>query len=358
MATVMPLFALMFSGLLAGAVAGPRATESRMSGPGAAEAPGTAAGDAAHRYWVDVVNGLRSSSEPRDWVLASWVIYFHDNSASDRLPLEFGRQAAGALLEKAGAAAPGDALVQAALASTPVYEYNDCDKRRCAIHFDALARLEPDNAAAWIPVVSSAVSRHDTAAADAALEHMAMATRFDDHEVEMALAFRKSLRRYPVPAEATRDFQGAVGSEAKQEHLAFEASESLSQFQALLSFGLPNLCDPAIVSGATNLRKAECAHVGRMLLGSGESEGWNYLCGTGLATSHDREIARLVEWQTRGVDDFARNSRPDSTIWLRDWFADLEVTHDRREAHLRSLVRQGIPVTPPRNWHPDPLSCQ
>jgi len=322
--------------------------------------------DSIHQYWHDMDRSLAASEDPRDWVLESSEMLEHDDRPDDSNPPAAELRVSGALLRKAAEAAPDDRLVQWIWARAQPWASGCSKESPCPGRTSALARLEPENAAAWEPVIKSALRASDMPAAEAGLAKMAAASRYDDRFVEAALAFRDIVRRYRMPPPAVSsagDPEGEADEPTTAEALQDQDAESTA---SELTRGDPNgeiispanLCRRRNNPHAPETRFRDCAQIGHLILGNATTvmsrlEGRWYLSASGMGTAIDRDNARTLAWQYWDAGDFPGAAKaPDFNTRIAQWFADVAETNDDVEALRRSLSRRGIPLTPPANWQP------
>ena len=317
-------------------------------------------GDAIRQYRKEVNQALRESGNPRDWLLESYAMLDHHGPGETTTASPSDYRASGALLRKAAEAAPNDPLVQWAWARARPERSGCDDQRPCPDRSMALARLEPNNAAAWEPIVGAALRTSDIQKADRALANMATSMGYNDRIEGAALAFRDIYRRFPAPDApllAQREhpvLPFPTSAESLQDSFARSAAEEITQGISDESFFPPrDICSRVRHPSAPATRFRDCARIGRLMIDHGNLNGRLYLRESGRDTDADRRAARVLDWQYWEDDDFSGAHEPlPFARRIHDWFADLEETHDAAEAFRRSLSRRGIPLTPPVNWQP------
>jgi hypothetical protein len=138
-------------------------------------------------YQARLIESLNASANPRDWALAAIMA---PSTPGPAHPTE--RKA---LLARAAAAAPDDALVQwiAVLQSAA-----GDDASAQSAYLTNLKRIEPDNAAVWAQELARAMQRQDRVATDAALKQMATSKRADEHLFELLAALVRTYKHYPM----------------------------------------------------------------------------------------------------------------------------------------------------------------
>ena len=366
------MFAFLFVSALflpAGSVANPQTAQPPLAAINSLDLPpGMTWGEFVHAYRMQVLKSLQASHDARELLLASIAMTdtHHESSSYDPPPTAAERKMAAALLRRAAQMAPRDPLVQRiwARASTAASGCQSDDS--CVGRAEAEARLEPDNAAAWEPVVAAAMRNHDLPNAERALARMAIATRYDDHFGEAALAFRAIYRQFPAPeappglrasAETNPWMEFPTTAESHQERYAKDAAEFF--LAGMVEDEEANdqplgLCTKEALRTASRQRAMDCAGIGRLLMRNGDSVGLFYIADTGFDTEEDRERARMLDWQIWMEDE--AGSRPGNSFALRlgHWFSDLEETGNAHEADRRALTRRGIPLKPTAGWTPDP----
>jgi hypothetical protein len=338
--------------------------DSRSSGPCSPAAPGdskaSGCGDedsettqSANRApWLDyqrsVAETLGRSSLPRDQALVALtgVIKFNvDNYANGQ------RESSRALL-RAARAAPDDALVQwIALVQSNGVEKADSDDAPLR----NLRRLEPDNAAVLIFVVTDAVKRNDSAAIDSALSKMAAGTKFDGHFAQLESALVEAYRSVPIPQSSLDEVR------EEDRHDAADVVATTSAFAVAAAVGLPpfqplvNAC--RVNSSAQGIgRSGDCAAIGRLLMALGDSVLANMIGPALLRVSHtitddDTRVARENDWVYERYGQLVSRSEDHDSIarahtFLQDW----SESGREMEAMRRAIARMGDAPTPPDDW--------
>ncbi|MBS0462888.1 MAG: hypothetical protein JSS41_10520 [Proteobacteria bacterium] len=310
-----------------------------------AQAADQAAYQAAMR---ELVRTLRDSASPRDRALASQLLPVIP-AADGSEPAASEQSTSGKLLRAAAQAAPNDALVQA-LWVKAMPQLSGCDaKDPCPQRADALARLQPDNAVAWIPAVDAAYQRKDAAGVDAALAKMANARGYDDFLGQALKAWMDIYTRYPLPVPTSDPAAAGFSSRAT----ALVAAMGMAAATAIPSFDtVVKSCHRQMNPDATPSRFHSCAQIGRTLLVHGDSLlgrmiGRALLRVSGQATPADIEPARNAQWQQENWMRLGANADPARLdAAAADW-----AKADNEMAVLQiQFQRAGIPLTPPAGW--------
>jgi hypothetical protein len=274
-----------------------------------------------------------------------------DNDAPD--PADAAR---GALLRKAAQAAPDDRLVQWTWAIAPEAVSGCTAASPCHDRGSALAKLDPDNGAAWVPVVADAIRFHIDTRIDDALEHLAASTRYDEGFHDAMGAWLDAFRRYPIPAELLRTPNGGTGDAtlAAGTYALAQAENAAAPYEELIQ-----ACQGNARAGAANTanpRSANCARAGRLMIDRsttivGRLAGESLLRAAGPPSPEDRERMRTVAWQleqhmklvgnANGTDPRARERM------------DLLVSSESEVAAMQEeLRRANVSLTPPAGWQP------
>jgi hypothetical protein len=304
---------------------------------------------AVARYQHGMEESLRASASPRDWALSATVM--HSDEQSDGPSTA--DAARGALLRKAAEAAPTDRLVQWIWAIAPV-ELSGCTAARpCLNRGSALAKLEPDNGATWVPAVADAVRFHDAARTDDALAHMAAATRYDEAFHDAKNAWLDAFRRFPMPPELLRLPDGKTGD-------ATLAAESAAMSQ--LNYAIPPFDE--LVQACRRGRRpqvpaahlANCASAGRLMLDQSTTIPARMVGGTilemsGALTAEDRERVRAAQWQLEQHMRLAPHGEADMAQ-MREQLDRLVASDNEVAAMQEDLRRAHVALTPPAGWQP------
>ena len=334
----MPLLTLALTALLA--------TNAASAAP-AAKNPDVPA-PALARAWVVMGQSLRNSASPRDWALASEIFV----ESGDAATLAAKRRARGALLRKAAEAAPKDAFVQWLWANA-MPDMVGCDAHApCPDRAAVLAKLEPDNGAAWVPVVNAALDANNMGDADAALAHAAAATRYDERWIMSWKTWRDVYRRYSIPTNGDPSDPFASNTELSTD----EAAVMMAAATGAPAYApLVRACTRAKYPQAPAAHFDDCGKLGRLMLKQGmtmlaQSIGAGILRVSGTANADDRVAARSVEWRQH---QYATHALPfDQPAEMHAYLADLERTGNEVEAQQLQLRRADLSLTPPVGWKP------
>jgi hypothetical protein len=288
---------------------------------------------AAQRRWMEaLLDSLASTGTPRQQVLAGEY-----RSKSDVT-----RQSAIAEVIAAARRVPEDRVAQwsaSNLASTAV----PCDAA-CTHAAGGLARIEPDNAAAWLPVLARATRDGDVRRADQAIAAMASATRADDAFVATAEAWANvfELVDVPGPEDYPKETRPMIAG------IAIAAAGGVRGYQDLME-----ACNIDRLPTMPDARREECAGIGRTMLEQGRTAqvrmfGMGVLRRSGTASPADQAMHRREQWQKGAVwRTFGTRIDPaEEGRYLRD----LAATGDEIDARSRQMLRLGIPMEPPAGW--------
>lgn len=319
-----------------------------------------AAEAAGRNHLLQLIAALRASPTPRDQALFSQL---HDiQTISD--PKE--KAWRGAALRRAAEQAPNDRLVQwfwaiadedrsGCSASSP------CPERRMA-----LARLEPENAAAWMPAGADAWQRRDTDEMDRLIGKMAKATFSDEMFVEATMAWNEVYARYPYPAATVAAWRAAakeatgVAPDIDPDIAAMMSSVAMSAAIAQPSVSVHRACDRAKNPEAAAERFQDCARLGRVMVSGGRTMmsslmGFSLLRRSETATQSDFEATRANRWRREQSTNLSVKFETDATAF-RAYFVDLESTGSELRAQELQLQRAGISLLPPEGWMPADLA--
>jgi hypothetical protein len=294
---------------------------------------------------------LASSTTPRDqlirWEFQRWRV--------DTMPgaKHVATKSSGPSLREIAARAPGDRLVQWMWAKSSASDSGCAGPPACPGRDSALARLEPDNGIAWLPVLERAWDEGDEAGVDAALSRMAAGSRFDDRFVEYAAAWAEVEDRFP-------DYVGARDAALSKSEQGYPSDltsivsgVAVSAASAIPSLGtLANVCNRGKHPEASAARFERCAAVGRLMLGKGSSAmsrsvGFMLIGRSTELTAQDLSDYRAFRWTMRQAIGTQMNGKPDE---MRRYFADLFQTGDELLAMQRQVARNGQPARPPAGW--------
>lgn len=306
----------------------------------AADQADSALQQAYARQFPAMQRGLIESSAPRDRALG--VLLFKPVIAtSGRSEAELGR-----VLRQAATDAPADRFVQWAWANASP-EASGCDERSaCSDRAAALALIEPDNGAAWMPVAYAAMRAKDVAATDAALSRVAGASRFDDLFGESVSAWMDVYRRYPLPAQPGQ----TIGASQAVSAIAVAAAMAISSYQTALA------CSIERNPGASAARLDDCARIGRLMAREGSTVmarrmGQAVLRMSGKASAEDADAARKLDWISERAIELWQGLDADPKAF-EVYVADLRQTGSEIRAVELLFTRAGIALEPPVGWEP------
>jgi hypothetical protein len=293
-------------------------------------------------YRDGTAKSLEKSNSPRDWALASQLL-----ETDAAIPLLSHERAA--LLLKAAQAAPNDHLVQWMWANAAL-SASDCGAPAvCGARAGAIARLEPDNAAAWLPVVDRAWKAKDATAVDGALAHMAAAKRYDAHYGMAAAAWIDVYKRFPPPSLAALKNLEPSGQPVTQSSLvSIEAADTVNAPDSALI----ESCRKSTNANAPAPHFATCGHVARLMLGQastlyGRIIGFNVLRGSGEEKPADVPGIRETAWLAEQFEKALSGS--DETA-ERETLADTIATGSEVTAVQNLLRHTGTALAPPPKW--------
>jgi hypothetical protein len=304
---------------------------------------------AVARYQHGMEESLRASASPRDWALSAAVMH-SDEQSDGPSPADASR---GALLRKAAEAAPTDRLVQWIWAIAPV-ELSGCTAATpCRNRGSALAKLEPENGAAWVPAIADAVRYHDAPRTDDALAHMAAATRYDEVFSESKSAWLNAFRRFPMPQDLLRLPDGKTADAT----LAAESGAMGQLFYAIAPFDeLVQACQRGRHPEVPAARFANCAKAGRLMLdhsttNTGRMVGGIILEMSGGSTAEDLELIRAAKWQRDEQLRLERTGEGDMAR-MREQLDRLVASDSEVATMQEDLRRAHVSLTPPAGWQP------
>lgn len=291
---------------------------------------------------------LVTSDKPRDWVLAAQL------SVGRTAPEE--DQSTQGLLQRAAAAAANDAMVQWIWTNNNIVAANPNEDRAAA-----LRKLEPDNASVWTFELAQAAKRKDESGIDAAIKHMAAATRDDVHWVDTALAWNEALQRTLANADARAAIK-RMNATTPAETLVTEMAIALgAAFTKPPYQALTRACEVNAKPAPSEARKADCVTVGRLLLSKGSTiinqrVGAAILRKAGQFGEEDQRALREVDWimAQYNIMMAGKAEKPakadDQANEIKEWALDHKVGDREVDSWKRRLERHGLAQTPPADW--------
>ena len=302
---------------------------------------------AVARYQHGLEGFLRASASPRDQALSVQVMHADDRDGPD--PDDPAR---GELLRRAAEAAPNDRLVQWTWAIAPAEVSGCVVTRPCRDRGNALARLEPDNGAAWVPVVADAIRFNDAPRVADALTHMAAATRYDEVFHDAMGAWMDAFRRFPAPAELMRSPDGAAAdaSLAAGTFALAQVENASAPYEELL-----HACQRNGRAGAATALSASCAQAGRLMIDRattlvGRAVGADLLRSAAAPTPEDRERVRTNAWL---AEQHVKLSGRDANGAQAHARMGLLIASESEVAAVQDeLRRANVALTPPAGWQP------
>jgi hypothetical protein len=296
-------------------------------------------------YRAELSAALQKSEVPRDRALGAQLLESVPASGA-HLPDR------GAILQGAAKAAPADRLVLRLWAALPVAGMRCRPHRICIDHAHALARLEPDNGAAWVPVVAAAWKRHDGRGADAALLSMADTRRYNEHLGEALGAWRDVLRRFP-PSPRSGLLEANADPAADNSLLDLVFAEAVAT--AIPSADpLVDVCGKARHPEASMARFRACGRVARVMMGRsqtliGRLSGVRILRASQTGTKADIDPVRTVTWQFEQYEKVVPVLAANASAKLNHMNMIESTDSEMRVVHFE-LASAGVALTPPPDW--------
>jgi len=301
-----------------------------------------ASGDDLQAYRHNLAETLQKSSSPRDWALGSQLLSTHpDNDAALR--------ERGLILQKAAWAAPQDRLVQTLWANASLQDQRCRAMQRCADRRAALARLEPDNGAAWV----STIRKGDPRSTETALRRIAGAERYNEHLGRAIAAWRDVFRRYPPPLPVVHPLDGADASTAIGDQLDLIFDEAATTAIPPTA-SLFDACRKTSHPSTSAKRFETCGKIARLMMGRsqtliGRLSGVALLRASHAGTKADIDMVRAVTWQYEQYlkIDSATSS---NAVAKQNYLNLIQTTDSEMQAIQYQLRISGIPLTPPNDW--------
>jgi hypothetical protein len=316
-----------------------------------------AAAAAYQNYLRALVRSLSVSADARDRALAATqMLWLVDDALNDRESTADDRATRGAMLRDAAEKAPDDALVQWFWANASPEDSGCTASKPCPHRAEAIARLQPDNGSAWLPVFNAAWKANDIPAAESVLVQIARANHFDEQFGAAVKAWMDVYRRYPMPKSAmlTNSDDSKFDDQTRNlaNSFAFAAASGISSYGSLM-----NACSQEKHPDASQSRFRNCAQVGRIMLTRATSLlanriGSALLRVSGQATPSDIASARLATWRYEQWNALVRQREIYAAADLKAKASDWIETGDEMQVMRRELQRAGISLTPPADWQP------
>ena len=285
---------------------------------------------------------LQKSSSPRDWALGSQLL--ESRPASDAALRE-----RGLILQKAARAAPGDRLVQTLWATFPLQDQHCRAGKRCADHRAALARLDPDNATAWL----STIKKGDPVGTETALRRVASAGRYNEHLGQAIAAWRDVFRRYPPPLPKVRPVDVADASNAIADQLDLIFDEAV-ETAIPPTASLFDACRRTSHPNADAKRFETCGKIARLMMGRsqtliGRLSGVALLRTSHAGTKADIDMVRAVTWQ---YEQYLKiePATGSNAVAKQNHLNLIQTTDSEIQAIQYQLKSAGIPLSPPDGW--------
>lgn len=306
------------------------AMQARAGEPGA---------NGARDAWTRLQAKVERDGTPRERALVSQISKGTDEAERAR---------GGSVLRAAAAAAPADLLVQWLWATSPLEPADCASDIACAERAWAAARLAPDNAAAWAPVLSQAVNAKDSQATRAALERMANATYYAEPFAEVVDAWRDLLHRHPLPPSFYAQPSPYPSKRvASREELDAIAAVAFTAAMVSPIHGLSTYCNAEAASPPPAEDLALCRRAAALMLEaptiSQRSMGTGLLRRAGGPDGAGFQRQQL--WRVSELVDMERDGRG-----MLQYFDDLVSTGSEIRAMELALQRAGKPLTPPADW--------
>ncbi len=219
------------------------------------------------------------------------------------------RQAPAALLAKLALAAADPGIYAAAIYACAGARTGACG----AINFAGWARLEPDNAAAWLMVAHEAAARQDFTARDEAYQYVALAKNYDPRMPSLAPVFdNETMQAQPLL------LQNAIG-------VAFIGANAAATITSTI--GLNDYCLRGVVTDDARRRSCDTL-INKMLVADGslidlvmataigKKIGWD--AARLQALKDERDVVQSLAMQVMlGGNAFSCASLAKSNQWMR-----------------------------------------
>lgn len=323
-----------------------------LAGAPAPQAPdATDAADAAARAWGrQLVTQLQSSRSARDRALSTQLVDYENIGDAGDI------SARATVLREAAQAAPGDRLVQWLWATAGDQE-SGCDvEHPCPERRTALARLEPDNAAAWIPLGATLAGPEHAAGRSEVLAQMGRASHADYLFGDMVDALMDVYARYPMPVSARR--QMSMGLESDSSPKFDPSAISVAGVSAIARAAATDWpisafsrhCKAEALARPESKTVLDCRHLGRLMAqGPSLVERALGIALLGTSGAEDLEARRQLDWLQW---HFGTNASAliRTSAEFDHYLEDLRSTRSEVRAVELLLERHGIPVSPPVGW--------
>ncbi len=311
----------------------------------------TATGATAQTVWLrGLIAQMQAGDSPRQRALSVTVVPQDAYARADD------RARRGKILRDAAAAAPMDRLVQGLWAQADEADAG-CDAiHPCPDRRAAWARLEPENSAAWRPLLQQAELEHDDALRRQALAAAAQARYHDDLFGESVDAWLTVFESHPLPESLRRQLARDMAGESPGSAASIESPEPvmaiafsvLATMQTLDAF---RACRNPPGQAPDAERDEQCRRVGEQLLAAPtfleRSQGLAMLRAG--AAREVLEAGRQMDWlQWQFTPQPYGNGA--LLVDLKGYVADLRTTHSEVRSVELLLQRMGTPLTPPAGW--------
>lgn len=300
------------------------------------------------KHQQDMFDALSASDSPRDWMVAALIDFF----PADAVQLRQQRM----LIARATDMAPDDVLVQWITALQLEVPKDRILSDSGALALQRLQTLEPDNAMVWLLVLNQAAKANDTLGVDAALVHMAAATRADLHWAGVMKTIMDAYQRYPVP-----DDYMAYASKLDNDYplklaTPYTVAGSIGVITMIPGYVyLMRSCGINPATGQHAWRDEDCAAVGRLLAAKGDTTVTNHLGYDVLRVSHtyngkDVANARVLDWLGYQQIQIERGKKGSAmerqNVRVSNWI----VAGNELDSIRYEVAAQGMQLTPPSDW--------
>lgn len=303
------------------------------------------------RTELAIYDALSTDPSPHVAVLAGEIYLDKDDATPTAL-----RPKREQVVARAVENAPDDAFVQWMAASQGTFYGSACGPTKWPeTEVANLIRLEPDNAAAWQFGVALARAKSDEAGVDAALSHMAAASRADDHVTDEIGAWTAAAHVHPELIDKTDAywFDGETDPTPQQKALIAGLERVMFSSHAAKA-ALETVCKPDAKSDRVWQRLGWCADAGKLLAEKGASlalrkQGLDLLAAIDV---HDDEVAK-AQRQYDWLEEYDANPTRAHHAWddsPADTEADWQGATTEIAAIGQRLKRLGLPSSPPEGW--------
>lgn len=238
---------------------------------------------------------------------------------------------------------------------------------------NALARVDPDNAAVWLDRLAQALAEDDPAAVDEHLQRAAEAAHFDAYDLAVSQLLQEAMADFqapPMPDEVRQAVAAHAGPGEAEAWLDHPVEGRILFLTSVIGMNAPlpfnTVCKPSADEVLSPSRRSACLAIATVVADGARVVGTRQLAlAMRLQLAGDQAApAQLQRWRQEYRDALWQIEQVMAVMRGRDG-RQLSQDHFRHAldegeyaAWLHELEANGIPATAPEGWLPERASAR